>query len=544
MKIGIYKRVSTDDQADNGISFDNQEKIGIDFALKMGYDYSVFSDRGLSGKIPFNKRPGLNALLNEVIEKKINAVFVTDLDRISRGDLLQTTLIKNILKDNKAKLFEIDKEIDLNDINQELLADIRGLLAAFEIKKTSGRIKTQLEQNAKDGKVGGGPLLAFGYTKDQNKMLVIKEDEKEIVELIYNLAVEGKGTKAIATILNEKGILTKRGRTQTGNTLLVKGVKKETFLWRDAVVYKILTNPIYMGKRLFKGKPHNCPAIVTEKTFKLVKEKLATRDQFKNTTNKYNFLLKGLITCSVCKGKFVGKKRENGKDNAYVCNSKRYEFCGNRGISIDYLDNLVIENINGLDKLVDTAFKKANSDTYMKSQQYYLELYKRQIKETSDGINNLLDITQKAGIDPSEFKTRFQKLNKRLQGLKEKERLTIKNLGILKEQPIVNEFVKGVIRDFKRITDVNEKTNIIRNLISGIAIQWDGEMLNHWIAIYFRIDKLQDYLLSKEISVNRTGTIDNKRITKIISEEIKFTKMLNSEESYQRQNYVTAKYNS
>jgi site-specific DNA recombinase len=210
MKIGIYQRVSTDDQADNGISFDNQEKIGIDFALKNGYEYSVFSDRGLSGKIPFNKRPGLNALLNEVIEKKINAVFVTDLDRISRGDLLQTTLIKNILKDNKAKLFEIDREIDLNDINQELLADIRGLLAAFEIKKTSGRIKTQLEQNAKDGKVGGGPLLAFGYTKDQNKMLVVKEDEKQVVELIYNLAIEGRGTKAIATILNAKGILTKR----------------------------------------------------------------------------------------------------------------------------------------------------------------------------------------------------------------------------------------------------------------------------------------------------------------------------------------------
>jgi hypothetical protein len=58
-----------------------------------------------------------------------------------------------------------------------------------------------------------------------------------------------------------------------------------------------------MGKRIFKGKTYDCPAIVTEKTFNLVKEKLATRDQFKNTTNRYTFLVKA--SSEVIRGKMV-----------------------------------------------------------------------------------------------------------------------------------------------------------------------------------------------------------------------------------------------
>jgi len=545
MKLGIYTRVSTEEQSEKGLSLENQVKRGIELAMKMGCDYKVFTDAGLSGKIPFDKRPGLNSLLNEVVSKKIDMIFVIDLDRLSRADIIQTTLIKNIIKENGVRLFELTGETNLNDINQELLADIKGLLSAFEIKKTSGRIKTVLEQNAKMGKVPGGPLLAFGYTKDSNKLLIINEDEREVVELIYKLALEGKGSKAIATILNEKGILTKRGRSKTGNTLKVKGVKRTSFVWRDAVVYKILTNPIYMGKRNYSGKVYDCPAIVSEKTFNLVKEGLSKRDQFKNTTNKYIFLLKGLIHCPKCGGLFFGHKRENGNDNAYVCNSYRYKHCGNNGINIDYLDNLVIENILGLEKLANEAFEKIKTDKYIKSQIYHLDLCKTQIKEIEDGINNLLDITQKAGIDPSQFKARFQTLNSRLEKLKEKERLCKKNVGIVKEQPLVNEIVKQIVKDFKKITDLNHKILFIRNLVSGIYILWDGEMLNHWISIQFRIDKLQDYILAKEISINRTGVLLNKkRVVKILSEEIKFVKVVNSEEGFMRGTIISAKYNS
>ena len=91
---------------------------------------------------------------------------------------------------------------------------------------------------------------------------------------------------------------------------------------------------------------------------------------------------------------------------------------------------------------------------------------------------------------------------------------------VVKEQPVVTEFVKGVVKTFKKITDIDEKISFIRNIISSIGVRWDEEQLNHWISVQFRIHKLQDYLLSNELLINRTGATNHKRITKIVSKKI------------------------
>src|SRR4051794_6915842 len=125
--IAIYKRVSTDEQSSNGNSLDNQELRGKQLAAKLGLNFEIYTDAGYSGSIAFDKRPALNMLITDIYKKKITAVFVIDLDRLSRGDMIQTTLIQNILKENNVKLYDINSEINLNDINVELLTNIRSL---------------------------------------------------------------------------------------------------------------------------------------------------------------------------------------------------------------------------------------------------------------------------------------------------------------------------------------------------------------------------------------------------------------------------------
>ncbi len=202
--LGIYKRVSTDEQSLTGISLNNQEVRGKELAYKLGYDFKVYADEGVSGSLSIDKRPGLKSLIDDIADKKIDAIFVLDLDRLSRGDIIQITIIKNILKENKVKLYDVNNEINLNDINQEFLTDIRSLINNYETKKTSQRIKSVLTQNIVEGKVGGGPLLPFGYKKGEHNILVVNEDEAEVVKLIFKLSLEGMGTKVIANYLNEK----------------------------------------------------------------------------------------------------------------------------------------------------------------------------------------------------------------------------------------------------------------------------------------------------------------------------------------------------
>jgi site-specific DNA recombinase len=522
MKLGIYTRVSTDEQAQTGLSLENQTYRGKEFAIKMGWGYKVFSDAGLSGGLTYSQRPGLSSLLGEMINKKIDGIYVINISRLSRGDVLETAQIKKIIKDNKVKLFVDKGEVDLFDINSNLLLNLQENFAEYERLQTGQRIKSVLERSVMKGKVNGGPFQAFGYTKDANKMLVVKDDEAEVVRLIYKLAIEGKGTKVIATTLNEKGILTKRGRTKTGKSMMVKGKEKTEFVWRDAVVYRILTNTLYKGERFYSGKIYECPAIVTKNTFELVKQKLSTRNFFKNTTNKYDYLLKGLIHCPVCEGKFYGHKRQNGKDNAYVCNSKRYggEFCGNNGINIDYLDSLVMDNILKLDKITEEAFKNTETDSNLKSKLEYKTILSKNLKDTQTRLDNLTNAVELGNINPSIFKERFKILNKeKVKLLSELER-TEKNLGIISQRENILEFVKVSVKEFKKIKTVDEKKLFIQNIVSRITLRWNKDDLIHMIGIFFRIDRLNLFMLSKEVVVNRTKRKENKSISTVISEKI------------------------
>ncbi|UUW11336.1 recombinase family protein [Flavobacterium plurextorum] len=527
--LGIYKRVSTDEQNIKGISLDNQESRGIELAHKLGWEYKIYSDVGLSGKISFDKRPGLNKLLNDVGEKKIKGIFVFDLDRLSRGDIIQVTLIKNLLKDNKTRLYDINGEIDLNDINQELLTDIRSLLNAFELKKISSRIKSVLQQNVQKGKIGGGPLLPFGYTKDENKKLVIESGEAEVVKYIYKLSLEGKGTKVIAGLLNDKNIPTKRTSSSKGY-LKVRGEHKTIFLWRDAVVYRILTNTMYKGERNYKNEIYECPIIIEPLIFDLVQEKLKEKTHFKNTTNKYTYILKGLIYCSRCKRRLYGKKRANGRDNAYICSSQRHkgEYCGNVGINIDFVEDLVLKNILDLNKQVEVFFENIkNDDWHNRAVSSTIKKYSEQIRECNLSISNLIFMAEKANIDPAVFKSRIEQLNKKLEIISEKKRLKEKELGIINDEKVVKEFIRKSLLDFKKCTK-DEIVDFVRNFIFKMYVQWDEDERAHYIAIHYKIDRLNNYQISRELLVNRTGMEkDRKKINRFIKEEIVIVNAVN-----------------
>jgi hypothetical protein len=120
----------------------------------------------------------------------------------------------------------------------------------------------------------------------------------------------------------------------------------------------MLKNPTYIGQKKYKSITIPSPKIIDEDTFNIVQEMLKEKMKFKrapytNVGKRVNFfLLKGLIRCSVCGRSYYGHKRVDLRDKAYKCLSQRYknEYCGNRGIDIDYLDNLIWNSLLDLDK--------------------------------------------------------------------------------------------------------------------------------------------------------------------------------------------------
>ena len=90
-----YVRVSTEEQAVNGVSIDAQKEILQAYAVVKGYtDFKIYTDEGFSGKNL--NRPDVQRLLEECRSGKVEAVIVWRLDRLSRslrGDLLDAEAI-------------------------------------------------------------------------------------------------------------------------------------------------------------------------------------------------------------------------------------------------------------------------------------------------------------------------------------------------------------------------------------------------------------------------------------------------------------------
>lgn len=512
MKIGIYCRVSTEEQKTKGISIIDQEERGIQFCLKNKYEYEVFNDSGLSGELSPENRPELNKLIEKIYLKEIDGVFVVDFDRLSRDEKFGF-VFKKILTDNQIKLFDLSGELNLEDESQDLLLGIKILLSSFEIKKLKVRIKRSLERSVINGRVNGG-LIPYGYTKGEDKQLIIDEVESKVVKLIYQLSIQGKGTKVISNYLNDNNIPTKRNNVLNGH-LLVKGVRKTEFKWRDSVIYNILTNTIYIGERKFKGNIYPSPIIIEKEKFNLVQELLKTRKNLKDTSNVYFYLLKGLLFCK-CGNRLYGHRSINlSKKNYYGCSSSRHknEGCGTtKGINIDYLDDLILKNVLNIEDDVNEFFSwYETSDINV----YLNDLLTKTIKEEElfkQKINNLIELGLDGNIEKSIFNTKMEELNNKLKEIKETKLKYLKELTLNEKKDDIKKVIKELVNKIKVENDLYIKREYIRGIIDRIDINWEEEEQRHIIRLSYKIDELTEYRLERDLEINyqKSGFILNR----------------------------------
>ncbi len=517
MKIAIYCRVSSEQQVSKGVSLKDQRQRGIDFCKEKNYEYQVFEDAGISGSKNEDERPALFELMKKtltiksskgiVLEKpEFDGVYITDFDRISR-QTADYHRIKQHFYENKIVIFDKGQIIDLYDSTTSLLVDIKGSLASYELSQLKERVKRNLERSVIEGKAGGGAILNYGYRKDENKKLIVNEDEAIVVRQIYDLCLKGMGSKKIASELNRLKIPTKRTNVPKGK-LMIRGRMVNEFVWRDSTIYRILTNSIYCGERNFKGKKYNCPSIIEKSLFQLTQEVLKERKHFVNTTNKHSYLLKGLIICPICKNLFYGRKRTDLKDNQYTCCSQRYnEYCGNRGINIDKLDKIIWKTIIDLPKRMKGLVIDKN-ELYVKSVNEEIEKSSKILHNLEEKKNQLIQLYIQNEVVYESLKSNIDELveeiNKRRKYIDEKVRqIEMSN----QHRSIVDSIRKQINSLKKRELDFEEKQRIVRNYISFIVVKWSEKRQEHLTWTFFRITELSDLSIQglSSITYNKSG---------------------------------------
>lgn len=93
MRVALYTRVSTEEQAREGTSLEVQREFLEKFSADNNFEiYKVYEDDGYSGYS--TERPALKKLLGDAKDKKFEMVLVYKIDRFSRNlrDLLNPGL--------------------------------------------------------------------------------------------------------------------------------------------------------------------------------------------------------------------------------------------------------------------------------------------------------------------------------------------------------------------------------------------------------------------------------------------------------------------
>ena len=115
MKAVGYVRVSTDKQAKEGVSIENQEGAIKEFCAREGLELlEVIKDEGISGG-KNRSRPGFVKLLDMIETQRIDAVVLYSLERLSR-DMLTLLALERFLNEYNVTLFTIEGKIDTSTV--------------------------------------------------------------------------------------------------------------------------------------------------------------------------------------------------------------------------------------------------------------------------------------------------------------------------------------------------------------------------------------------------------------------------------------------
>ncbi|MFC1591217.1 recombinase family protein [Thermodesulfobacteriota bacterium] len=203
-----YVRVSTDEQAREGVSLASQKaKIRAYAELKDLDLMEIIEDAGISAKNL--KRPGVQRVLGMARKKEIDAIIVYKLDRMFRStvDALETTR-----RFDKwcVSFHSIQETLDTQSAMGKFFFTLTAALAEMERQLIGERTRCALQHKKQNGEKTGGDI-PFGYDLDATGVLIMNPREQGAVSMIVDLRASGASLRAICSNLETGGHRTKRG---------------------------------------------------------------------------------------------------------------------------------------------------------------------------------------------------------------------------------------------------------------------------------------------------------------------------------------------
>lgn len=339
-RVFLYVRVSTQEQARDGYSIDEQIDRLRDYCKAMGWIIvKIYTDGGYSGSN--TDRPALQDMIRDIEAKKGDSVVVYKLDRLSRSQKDTLELIEDYFLANNVDFVSMTENFDTATPFGRAIIGILSVFAQLEREQIKERMSMGREGRAKEGKFHGGGYVPIGYDYIDG-LLKINEFEAMQIREIHKLFQEGKAFRAIERIFAEKGYTQKHGK------------------WHPKRIKGCMLNDLYIGNvhyagQVFKGE-HD--PIVDEETFNKSVELYKSRDYSNCKNAGRTSYLGGLLFCSQCHARYaVSTYKSNGKEYRYYCCHSRRKInrslikdpnCKNMNYKAETLDKMIFDEIRKL----------------------------------------------------------------------------------------------------------------------------------------------------------------------------------------------------
>ncbi len=505
-KIGIYVRVSTEEQAENPEgSIKNQELRLREFVkLKnmvapFGEIVQIYSDPGKSAKDM--NRPSFQRLMQAIENREVSLILVTELSRLTRS-IKDFSLLQEFLKSNECEFLSLRENFDTTSATGGMVLNIMATIAEFERRQTAERISNSFHQRAKRGLYNGGSVpLGYRIDPDRPGHLAIVPEEAEIIRLIFKKFLEIETLMQTTRWLNDQGLAPPR-KVQGGGAPRSK-------IFRIDMLHHILHNKAYIGKRVFKSKEGKeevkaaWEPIIDDETFQRVEKLLKSNISRKRTHKhqRYPFTLTGLLNCKVCGGSLCGKSAHgrNGKIPYYEhshankvnsCLNGTKVLCDLHRIQAAKIEPVVWQDVKAF--LTDRSFaeeliasaRSLKNDVPTQSE---LEVAEKRLGNVVDQVEVLAEriSTLPKAIDPKALYAQLSRLQTSQASL-EIQCEDLKSQAIPTDDPIdyadLGLFTSGLRRMLKEAEKNPElKAAIIKKIVHKIDITPQGINTHYFI---------------------------------------------------------------
>ena len=483
----IYTRQSVD--RPDSISVESQAEICR--REVEGTEYKIYTDKGYSGKN--TDRPAVQDLISDIKAGKIKRVIVYRLDRISRSVLNFANLI-DIFQRYKVDFVSTMEKFDTGTPIGKAMLMIVMIFAQLERETIQQRVIDAYRSRSKRGFYMGG-RVPYGFelietTLDgvRTKMYRIKEDEAEIVRLIFSMYSKPQISLGdVAKYLNENGIL-KPDRKPFTRSRIRDIIVNPAYVRADYQIYDFFkkqganvinppedfigTNGTYYysgedtkrksisleGQTLVLA-PHD--GIVDSYLWLTSRKKCLVNAQVAKPIKAKATWLAGKIKCGYC-GYALNAKIYHCKtkeDNRYYLCAHKYQTgnCQFGSLDADAVDALILEEMKK--KIAALGPLRMREDNGYNSQ---VAALRTQIDKLDQEIESLMDKTSSANSTVMEY------INKRIVVLDEEKKRRYDQIMLLQEHKGIGvEEIENCMQFWDELS-IDDKISVVDCLIVSI----------------------------------------------------------------------------